>query len=271
MSGVAGLDVHEEAGILQIRLDAPERLNAVTAEMLEGIRHALETAGRSNSVRVVVLTGTGSAFCSGAHLGDADLGPESLADPDPRTLDAATDLVAVMVDLPVPLVCGLGGLAAGVGVSLALACDVVVATRSSYFLLAFTRVGLMPDGGATALVAASLGRSRALQLALLAERLSVEEAAAAGLVWRVVEDADALEAELSGLATRLADGPTGALGLTKRAINAASLPDFASSLGRERDGQMALMGSDDFAEGVSAFLERRPARFGAGRPPTPPA
>lgn len=262
MSEVSEIEVHEDAGILWVRINAPDRLNAVTAQMLEGVRDALELAEKAGTARTVVLTGAGRAFCSGAHLGDADLGPKSLADPDPRTLEAANNLVATLTRLPIPVVCGLTGLAAGVGVSLALACDVVLATKSTYFLLAFTRVGLMPDGGATALVAASLGRSRALQLALLAEPLPVEEAAAAGLVWRVVEDDEELQEQVSAVADRLANGPTNALGRTKRAINAASLHDFASSLERERVGQMALMSSEDFAEGVRAFLERRTARFG---------
>ncbi|MEU1597058.1 enoyl-CoA hydratase-related protein [Streptomyces sp. NPDC005708] len=261
MTDCTEIDVDLASGVLWIRLNAPERLNAVTAEMLNGVRDALLEIREGGPVRAVVLTGAGRAFCSGAHLGDTDVGPDGLAEPDPSTLDAATALVDVLTKVPVPVVCGLNGLAAGVGVSLALACDVLVAVKSAYLLLAFTKVGLMPDGGATALVAASLGRSRALRMGLLAERLPIEEAAAAGLVWQVVEDAPELDAQVSALATRLAEGPTRALGNTKCAVNAASLPDFASSLQRERDGQMDLMRTSDYAEGVSAFLEHRKAKF----------
>lgn len=245
--------------ILTIRMSAPERLNAVSAPMLSHLRRVLEQADADATVRAVVLTGAGRAFCSGAHLGlDAGQSDEG---PDTSILTAANEVVRTLTDMGTVVICGLNGLAAGVGVSIALACDVIVASNDAYFLLAFTRVGLMPDGGATALVAASLGRSRALQLALLPERFSAREAKEAGLVWSV-HDWDDLGDELVAIATRVASGPMAALGVTKRAINAAAIGGLGAALRREWDGQVSLLDGPEFAEGVDAFLSRRPAEFG---------
>ncbi len=245
-------------GVLRLVLDAPETLNSVDEPMLRAAADAVEQAADDAETRVVVLTGAGRAFCAGANIG---------GEPDPAgsgvdtsVLEAANRLVSAITSAPQPVVCGLNGLAVGVGVSLALACDLIVADESAYYLLAFTKIGLMPDGGATALVAASLGRHRALRLALLAERLDVHAAAEAGLVSTVVPTAD-FAAELDRIAVRLAGAPTGALGHTKSAVNAASIAGFAETLERERVGQSRLLASADFAEGVAAFQQRRPPVF----------
>ncbi|WP_229052511.1 enoyl-CoA hydratase [Aeromicrobium sp. Leaf350] len=255
----AEVTTDQVGGVLTIQLSAPQRLNAVSAPMLDVLRTVLEEAEASPSVRVVVLTGAGRAFCSGAHLG---MEGDSEADgPDTSTLASANEVVKVLTGMETVVICGLNGPAAGVGVSIALACDLVLASEEAYFLLAFTRIGLMPDGGATALVAASLGRSRALQLALLADRLSAREAEKVGLVWGV-HAANDLGSELSVLAKRVAAGPVTALGLTKRAINAATIGSLGDALRREWDGQLSLLVGPEFAEGVDAFLNRRPADFG---------
>lgn len=244
--------------ILTIRFDAPERLNSVTADMLTAAADAVESAAHDLSIRVVVLTGTGRAFCSGAYLaGQSDTASDR---PDMSLIDAANRLTSALAALAKPVVCALNGLAAGVGVSIALACDLVVAREDAYFLLAFTKIGLMPDGGATLLVAASLGRSRALQLALLAEPLLIREAVAAGLVWSV-HDRDSFSGAVDELTTRLAVGPVSALGHTKRAINAASIPGLTAALRAERVGQLELVAGPEFAEGVDAFTNRREAVF----------
>ncbi|WP_086709068.1 enoyl-CoA hydratase-related protein [Streptomyces antimycoticus] len=256
---VQGDVVTARAGpVLTVRLSAPERLNAVSAPMLDRVRAVLEDADADTSVRAVVLTGAGRAFCSGAHLA-LEAEPKD-QEPDTSTLRSANRLVATLTGLGTVVVCGLNGAAAGVGASIALACDVIVAHEDAYFLLAFAKIGLMPDGGATALVAASLGRSRALQLALLADRLSAREAHAAGLVWSL-HGADTFDTEVKAVAARLAAGPTRALGRTKRAINAAAIAGLDDAIGREWDGQLALLSGPEFAEGVDAFLSRRPARF----------
>lgn len=244
--------------ILTIRFDAPERLNSVTADMLTEAADAVESAAHDLSIRVVVLTGTGRAFCSGAYLaGQSDAASDR---PDMSLIDAANRLTSALASLAKPVVCALNGLAAGVGVSIALACDLVVAREDAYFLLAFTKIGLMPDGGATLLVAASLGRSRALQLALLAEPLLIREAVAAGLVWSV-HDRDSFSGAVDELTTRLAAGPVSALGHTKRAINAASISGLSAALRAERVGQLELVTGPEFAEGVDAFTNRREAVF----------
>ncbi|MBY4108335.1 enoyl-CoA hydratase/isomerase family protein [Rhodococcus fascians] len=244
---------------MTIRFNARERLNAVTTDMLRTAAGAVESAARDRSVRVVVVTGTGRAFCSGADLS----GPsnEDSSFPDMSLVDAANRLTVALVGLSKPVVCALNGVAAGLGVSIALGCDIVVACEDAYFLLAFTKVGLMPDGGATLLVAASLGRARALQLALLAERLSMAEALASGLVWSV-HDRDSFADAVESLTARLARGATAALGRTKRAINDASIPGLATVLRAEREGQSDLLVGPEYVEGVDAFVNRRDPRFG---------
>lgn len=177
-----------------------------------------------------------------------------------ETLDAANRVATTVRDFPRPVIAAVNGAAAGVGVSLALACDLTVASESSYFLLAFTRIGLMPDGGATALVAASVGRARAMRMALLAERLPAAEALAAGLIADVYADDD-FDARVDELAARLADGPVDAYAATKHAINATTLTELDGALGREFDGQMQLLAGPDFREGVRAFEQKRKADF----------
>jgi enoyl-CoA hydratase len=205
----------------------------------------------------VRLDGAGRGFSSGAGIGEAEQ-----ADPTATqdTLAAANRAVRSIVALPKPVVSVVQGPAAGVGVSLAIAADVVLASEKAYFLLAFTKIGLMPDGGATALVAASVGRTRAMRMALLAERLSATDALAAGLV-SAVFPADDLEAEANAVIETLRSGPAAALRRTKQAINEATLTELEGALGRETQGQLSLLASHDFREGTRAFQQRRQATF----------
>jgi enoyl-CoA hydratase len=170
------------------------------------------------------------------------------------------EVMQAITDLDKPVVCGLNGVAAGVGMSTALACDLVVATESAALTLAFTKVGLMPDGGATALVAASIGRARASAMALMGERLPASEAASAGLIYRTVPD-DEFAAEVDRVVDRLARGASVAYRSTKQAIAAATLPHLDDALDRERDLQVQLFDTSDFAEGTTAFLAKRPPVF----------
>ncbi|MCR1781308.1 enoyl-CoA hydratase/isomerase family protein [Nocardioides carbamazepini] len=250
--------VRRDGGVVTIELSAPQRLNAVSSVMLDQLRSNLAKADADPTVRVVVVTGAGKAFCSGAHL-QLDVHRESDA-PDTSTLASANQVVTTLTGMQTIVICGLNGPAAGVGVSIALACDLVLASEDAYFLLAFTRIGLMPDGGATAVVAASVGRSRALQLALLADRLSASEAERVGLVWST-HPPEELAGAVTQLADRIAAGPVAALGMTKRAVNAATLGGLDDALRREWDGQLVLLVGPEFAEGVDAFLGRRPADF----------
>ncbi|MGW0025615.1 enoyl-CoA hydratase [Rhodococcus sp. NPDC003383] len=253
---IPGVDSLVDDGVLRVTINRPARMNAVTAETVEAVADAFEKHADDASVRVAVLTGAGRAFCTGADLSGRDLtGP-----PSPAIIDAANRAVAAIRAFPRPVIGAVNGPAAGVGVSLALACDLTVAAESTYFLLAFTKVGLMPDGGASALVAASIGRARALKMALLAERLPAPEAVAAGLIADTYPDegyADAIEA----LAQRIADGPSDAFGSTKAAINDATLTELDAAFARERAGQLKLLAAEDFREGATAFMEKRPAVY----------
>ncbi|MEU5841235.1 enoyl-CoA hydratase [Rhodococcus sp. NPDC047139] len=251
-----GVDTTLDDGVLRVTLNRPTRMNAVKTETLVAIAEAFEKHAGDESVRVAVLTGTGRAFCSGADIAGRDL----KAPPSAETIDAANRTAAAIRAFPRPVVGAVNGAAAGVGVSLALACDLTVAKESGYFLLAFTRIGLMPDGGASALVAASVGRARALKMALLAERLPATEALCSGLIAEVWPD-DEFDGAVEALVQRLADGPSAAFESTKNAINDATLTELASAFARERAGQLTLLGGPDFAEGVTAFQEKRAANF----------
>src|SRR3954470_19454002 len=181
-----GLRVDLEGGALWLTLDQPDTFNALTGEMVLGLVAELRHAVSRDDVRVVVVTGTGAAFSAGADLsGDA---PQEKY--DASAVDAANALIRSITDCDKPVVCGLNGVAAGVGMSAALACDLVVATASAPLTLGFTRIGLMPDGGATATVAAAVGRARAMRLALLSDLISAQEAFDAGLVSHVLAHDD---------------------------------------------------------------------------------
>jgi enoyl-CoA hydratase len=239
-------------GVLGMTMHRPESLNAITAEMSDRIAEELEAAVERDDVRVVLLAGAGDAFSSGADLSgvDAHEGFEVSA------LDRANRIIRAIVGLDKPVVAAVNGIAAGVGCSAALACDLVVAKQSAAFLLAFARIGLMPDGGASATVAASIGRAKAMRMALLGEVLSAQEAYDAGLVSHLVAD-DEFDATVAKLVRRLASGPPLAYAATKRAVNAATLGHLDDALERERTGQTALLRTADVAEGMRAFGEKR--------------
>lgn len=251
-----GLDTDLRDGALWLTLNRPETANALTGEMVLGLVEELRAASTRDDVRAVVLTGTGSAFSAGADL--AGESPHERY--DSSSVDAANMLIRSIVDCASPVVCGLNGVAAGVGMSLALACDLVVATESAVLTLAFTRIGLMPDGGATATVAAAIGRAGAMRLALLSEVIGAREALAAGLVSHVFADAD-YEAGLARIVGKLTAGAPLALAATKKAVNAATLEQLAGAFQRERAGQSVLLRSTDVVEGISAFTEKRRPRF----------
>ncbi len=252
----ADLRVRVEAGVLRLTLDRPQVFNALTAEMADRTAELVEQAVARDDVRVVVLTGTGAAFSTGADISGADA-HEGF---DVTALDRANRIIRAIVRLDKPVVAAVNGIAAGVGCSAALACDIVVAKESASFLLAFARIGLMPDGGASATVAAAIGRARAMRMGLLAEPLTAREAYDAGLVTHLTTDED-FEETVERIVGRLAAGPPLALAATKRAINAATLPHLDDALERERTGQTLLLRTTDVAEGMRAFGERRKPVF----------
>lgn len=257
---VDGLLVDLTDGVLSVTIDRPDSLNSLNGVVLTGIAEAFEAAAGDPRVRVARLGGTGRGFSSGAGIGADDAGSSAAGGDPVDVLHLANRAVLSIVSLPRPVVSVVQGPAAGVGVSLALAADLVVTSEQAYFLLAFTKIGLMPDGGASALVAASVGRAQAMRMALLAERISAAEAFSWGLV-SAVHPADALDAEVDKVIATLRGGPAVSLAKTKHAINAATLTELDPALTRETDGQIDLLSGTDFKEGIKAFQQRRTPTF----------
>lgn len=247
------LEVGLADGVLRLRMNRPEVFNAFSAEMALAFAGELEAAHHREDVRVVVLTGTGAAFSAGA-----DISAGNAFDAD--TMTTANRMARAVVACDKPVLAAVNGVAAGIGCSLAVAADLQVATESASFLLAFSRVGLMTDGGSSATVAASIGRARAMRMALLAEPLTAREAYDAGLVSHLAPD-DTFEALVDKLVGRLASGPPLSYAATKRAVNAATLADLEGALDREKAGQELLFRTADVTEGVAAFTERRRPDF----------
>jgi 2-(1,2-epoxy-1,2-dihydrophenyl)acetyl-CoA isomerase len=247
-------------GVARITLNRPDRLNALCEAMFPEIHHALDRA-QAQPLRVLVITGAGRGFCAGADL-EHPLGTGTRAERDIGvTLERNYNpLIARLRELPVPVISAVNGVAAGAGVSIALAADIVIAARSASFVLAFARIGLVPDAGATYFLSERIGTARTLGLALLGEKLSATDAAGWGLIWQCVED-EALSETVEALVARLRVGPTAGLALTKRAIYAAREQSLSEQLHLERELQAQAGRTDDFEEGVAAFLAKRAARF----------
>lgn len=259
-TGIDDLTVSLDGHVLSVTLNRPGSLNSLTTAMLETLADVVDRAAGDAAVKAVRLGGAGRGFCAGAGISAADQAAQtSSPDIDPL-LAAANRAVRSIVEVPKPVVAVVRGPAAGVGVSLALACDLVIASETAYFLLAFTKIGLMPDGGASALVAASIGRNRAMRMALLAERLPAAEAFDCGLVSAVHPDGE-LDSAVASVVEKLVSGPAVALRKTKHAVNAATLTELDAAIGRETEGQWTLLHARDFAEGTRAFQEKRAARF----------
>ncbi|MGZ5364710.1 MAG: enoyl-CoA hydratase-related protein, partial [Mycobacterium sp.] len=235
-----GISISRKGSALHILLNRPEKLNAVDTPMLNELAAAFGEAAQDDSVRAVLLTGAGRAFCSGGDLTGGDT---------QGAVRAANRVVQTIVTMPKPVVAGVHGPAVGVGCPIALACDLVVAARSAYFQLAFSRVGLMLDGGASALLPRAIGRARAARMAMTAEKVFAPTAFDWGMISHVVDD-DAYQAELAALTSTLAEGPTQSYGWIKKALAAATLSDLEAVQAAEEEGQRILVTSDDFTEGV---------------------
>ncbi len=243
-----------------LTLNAPERLNAVSRKMIAEIKLAWEDIAADSSVRAVLLTGAGRGFCAGADLADPDRETGDNADSGAALDKFFNPVIRLMRSVPKPIVAAVNGVAAGVGMSFAMAADIAIAAKSASFLQAFARIGLLPDGGSTWFLPRLVGEQRARAMAMLAPQITADQAKQWGLIWDVVEDA-ALMPTATELARRLADGPTQSLARIKEAMNRANGNTLSQQLDIERDFQRELGRSEDFKEGVEAFLAKRKAQF----------
>lgn len=248
-------------GVLTLTLNRPDKLNSFNEAMHLALRAGIQRAHDDADVRAVLLTGAGRGFSAGQDLGDRD----------PRKGGPAPDLGATLEtfynptlrlirSLEKPVICAVNGVAAGAGANIALACDIVLAAQSARFIQAFAKIGLVPDAGGSWSLTRILGEPRAKALALTAQPVTAQQAADWGMIWQAVAD-DALMDQARALAMSLAAGPTRGLGLTKRLIQAAATNSLDEQLDMERDCQREAGRSRDYAEGVTAFLEKRPAVF----------
>jgi 2-(1,2-epoxy-1,2-dihydrophenyl)acetyl-CoA isomerase len=250
-----------DAGIARLTLNRPDRLNSFNDAMHAEVRDALANVRGDTSARVLLLTGAGRGFCAGQDLSDRAVA----ATDAPVDLGASIErnykpLVLALRSLPMPVVCAVNGVAAGAGANLAFACDIVVAAKSASFIEAFAKLGLVPDTGGTFFLPRLIGMARAMGMALLGDRISAEQAAAWGLIWQCVDDVD-LVAVTDRLAAHFATAPTRGLGHTKLALYASASNTLETQLDLERDYVRELGGSDDYREGVAAFLAKRPPQF----------
>ncbi len=252
------ITLDKQDGLATLTLNQPEKLNAVSRKMIAEIKSAWEDIAADGSVRAVLLTGAGRGFCAGADLSDPDRATD--ADSGSALEKFFNPVIRTMRSVPKPIVAAVNGVAAGVGMSFALASDIAIAGKSASFLQAFARIGLLPDGGSTWFLPRLVGEQRARALAMLAPQIKAEQAKEWGLIWDVVEDAE-LMPKATELARRLADGPTLSLARIKEAMNRATENDLGQQLDLERDFQRELGRSEDFREGVQAFLAKRKANF----------
>lgn len=252
--------LHE--GVARITLNRPDALNPLSVKMAGEVSAALERVADDERARAVLIVGAGRGFSSGADLGGGDLRLTDESKPDVLTglREAYNPMILALRGLPKPIVAAVNGPAAGIGCSLALACDHVIAAESAAFLMAFANIGLTLDGGASLFLTARIGQGRASEMALLAEKVPAARALEWGLVNGVVPD-EALEDEAGALAARLAAGPTRSYAASKKLINASAYPELAKRLDEEAVTQQEMAESEDFQAGVMAFLQKQKPEF----------
>jgi 2-(1,2-epoxy-1,2-dihydrophenyl)acetyl-CoA isomerase len=247
----------QAGGIARLTLNRPDRLNSFTVEMHEEVADAL---ARLENARVLVLTGAGRGFCAGQDLADRAVAPGEAVDLGESVERRYNPLIRTLTALPFPVIGRVNGVAAGAGANIALACDIVIAARSAKFIQSFAKIGLIPDSGGTWILPRLVGQARALGLALTGEPLPADKAAEWGLIWKAVED-EALDAEVESLAEGFAAAPTKGLAAIKTMIRASWGHSLDEELDLQRDAMRTLGYSDDYREGVAAFMEKRTPRF----------
>lgn len=249
------------AGVMRITLNRPDVLNSFNAQMARELRGALDDARADKTVRAVLLTGAGRAFCAGQDLSDVPASTEGApADLGLHLRGTYNALIKAIRKLELPVVCAVNGVAAGAGANLAIACDVVLASENASFIQSFAKVGLIPDSGGTFFLPRIVGLPRATALMMTADKIDARRAYEIGMVYRVCP-AETLQEDAMALATQLAEMPTRGLGLTKRALNASLTNDLEAQLDLEADLQTEAGRTHDFAEGVRSFLEKRKPNF----------
>jgi len=253
-----------EDGVATLTLNRPDKLNSLTGAMMLEMFSALGLAAQDKAVRALVLTGAGRAFCAGQDLSDPSMSPRPGSDA-PADIGEVVEtfyspLVRRLRAMPKPVLCAVNGVAAGAGANIALACDIIIAVQTASFIQPFCRLGLVPDAGGTWLLPHLVGRARAVGLAMLGDKLSAEQAQAWGLIWKCVAAAD-FEAEVGSHARTLAAGPTLGYLRIREAIDAAATSTLDAQLDREAAMQRELGNSQDYAEGVKAFIAKRAPVF----------
>jgi 2-(1,2-epoxy-1,2-dihydrophenyl)acetyl-CoA isomerase len=254
--------LQRRGAVATIELNRPDAMNAWNRELGEELRTVVERTAADDDVRAVVITGQGRAFSAGADLKDTGFTttPEGHPDVQQALTERYHPIITGIREMPKPVIAAVNGPAAGIGCSLALACDLVIAAESAYFLLAFVNIGLVPDGGSSFLIPAKVGFARAAEMALLGERIPAQKALEWGLINRVTP-AETLRQEADALADRLAQGPTRSYAGSKRQLNSWLYSRMHEQLELEASIQQEMAGSGDFREGVQAFIERRSPRF----------
>jgi 2-(1,2-epoxy-1,2-dihydrophenyl)acetyl-CoA isomerase len=249
-----------KGGVARLTLNRPDRLNSFNTAMHAEVREALGSL-KGSDARVMVLTGAGRGFCAGQDLNDRAVAPGgAAADLGESVEKNYKPLVLALRSLAIPVIAAVNGVAAGAGANIALACDLVIAARSASFVQGFSKLGLVPDSGGTWTLPRLVGNARAMGLALLGDKLSADQAAQWGLIWRSVDDAE-LSAVVDALATQLAAAPTRGLARTKQALYEGWDRTLEDQLNIERDYQRELGYTADYAEGVAAFTQKRPPQF----------
>ena len=248
-------------GVARLTLNRPDRLNSFNVDMHAEVRDVLARVREDTDCRVLVLTGAGRGFCAGQDLSDRAVSPAGAKTDLGESIELRyKPLVLALRSLPKPVIAAVNGVAAGAGANIALACDLVIAARSATFIQSFSKLGLVPDSGGTWSLPRLVGQARAIGLAFLGDKLSAEQAAQWGLIWRCVDDAE-LPTAVDQLARQLAVAPTRGLARTKEAIYTAGERTLEQQLDVERDFQRELGFSADYAEGVAAFMEKRTPKF----------